>query len=195
MPSIARHTFLAEWRIITGCHSFLLSESRYSWTRDSHLHDEVGADMAEDICRRLRLTNDQVDLVSTLVRKHMKMHHGKELRRAKLIRMLEHQYINEMIALQHADSMGTTSAHRHEKSLRDFYMSKVCEFRDTTPGTQALGATPLVSGATLLALGYKPGPRFKVMLEAAMDAQCEGTFSTSDEARDWVIATFSSTGE
>jgi poly(A) polymerase len=37
-----------------------------------------------------------------------------------------------------------------------------------------LGPTPLVSGDDLVAAGWKPGPRFKGVLEAVYDAQLEG---------------------
>ncbi|MBX9693179.1 MAG: HD domain-containing protein [Cyanobacteria bacterium] len=154
-------------------------------------HDEVGAEMANDICRRLRLSNEQVQLVTKLVRNHMRMHQGKKMRHSKLVNLLEHPYINEMIALQHADSMGTTCENRHEKSLLEFYNEKLDELKHKMPAAQMLGADPLVTGATLLGLGFKPSPQFKVMLEQAMDAQREGAFLTEDEAVEWVRRTFS----
>ncbi|MCL2661546.1 MAG: CCA tRNA nucleotidyltransferase, partial [Acidobacteriaceae bacterium] len=40
----------------------------------------------------------------------------------------------------------------------------------------------LVTGSELIAAGYRPGPKFKQMLEAAEDAQLEGAVSTPDEA-------------
>jgi poly(A) polymerase len=39
----------------------------------------------------------------------------------------------------------------------------------------------LVTGGDLIRAGYKPGPEFKVMLEAAEDAQLEGTATTLEE--------------
>jgi len=44
----------------------------------------------------------------------------------------------------------------------------------------------LVTGAELIAAGYKPGPAFKAMLEAAEDAQLEGVVTTPEEAMAWV---------
>jgi poly(A) polymerase len=41
---------------------------------------------------------------------------------------------------------------------------------------------PLVTGRELIAAGYPPGPRFKEMLQAAEDAQLEGTVTTTGEA-------------
>jgi poly(A) polymerase len=38
-----------------------------------------------------------------------------------------------------------------------------------------------VTGRDLIAAGYRPGPQFKAMLEAAEDAQLEGTVKTTEE--------------
>jgi poly(A) polymerase len=40
---------------------------------------------------------------------------------------------------------------------------------------------PLVTGDDLIAAGYRPGPEFKAMLEAAEDAQLEGRVATTAE--------------
>jgi poly(A) polymerase len=38
----------------------------------------------------------------------------------------------------------------------------------------------LVTGRDLIAAGYRAGPEFKAMLEAAEDAQLEGSATTTD---------------
>ena len=45
---------------------------------------------------------------------------------------------------------------------------------------------PLVRGDDLIALGLKPGPKFREILEAVETRQLEGTLSTSEEALEWV---------
>jgi poly(A) polymerase len=40
----------------------------------------------------------------------------------------------------------------------------------------------LLTGNDLIAAGYKPGPGFKAMLEAAEDAQLEGAVKTKQQA-------------
>ena len=48
----------------------------------------------------------------------------------------------------------------------------------------------LVTGADLIAAGYRPGPGFRAMLDAAEDAQLEGTIATKDEGLALVRETF-----
>jgi poly(A) polymerase len=48
----------------------------------------------------------------------------------------------------------------------------------------------LVTGADLIAAGYKPGPRFKEMLALAEDAQLEGRIHAKEEGVELVRASF-----
>ena len=54
----------------------------------------------------------------------------------------------------------------------------------SSPG--GLAPTPLVTGDDLAELGLSPGPRFKVLLDAAYDAQLEGGVATRAEALELV---------
>ncbi len=154
-------------------------------------HDEVGAEMAEVICRRLNLRDEQIELITNMVRNHMRMHLGRQMGRSKLIKLLSTPNIQEMVALQHADSMGTTGEHRHEKSLLTFYTQELEELKESLTLVSPTDAEPLVTGAILISLGHNPGPVFKAMLEQAMDAQRAGEFSNSEEATEWARRTFS----
>ena len=48
--------------------------------------------------------------------------------------------------------------------------------------TQWLDLSPLVNGEVLKSLGYKPGPNFRIMLEAIVTAQIDGLIHSQDEA-------------
>jgi len=49
-------------------------------------------------------------------------------------------------------------------------------------GREEVRPPPLVSGNDLIAMGLKPGPAFKEILEAVYDAQLEKRVRTKDEA-------------
>ncbi len=53
---------------------------------------------------------------------------------------------------------------------------------------------PLVTGRELIAAGYRPGPRFKEILQAVEDEQLEGKISTAEEAMALVRERFGPTG-
>jgi hypothetical protein len=44
---------------------------------------------------------------------------------------------------------------------------------------------PLLTGDDLIALGRTPGPDFKRLLDAAYDAQLEGSLTTRQQALAW----------
>jgi poly(A) polymerase len=65
----------------------------------------------------------------------------------------------------------------------DFLLAKREEFSH-----EPLIPPPLVSGNDLIALGWKPGPHFKKILEAVQVRQLEGALSSREDALDWVAA-------
>jgi hypothetical protein len=84
--------------------------------------------------------------------------------------------------MQHADAMGTgrTEAERESATLRSFYLAKLEELR-VDPAPPAL-----VNGHMIKALGFKPGPIFKVILEATFEAQLAGEFTDESGAQAWL---------
>ena len=51
---------------------------------------------------------------------------------------------------------------------------------------ERLKPPPLITGATLIAAGYQPGPLFAQILTAVEDAQLEGAIATEEEAMELV---------
>jgi len=54
------------------------------------------------------------------------------------------------------------------------------EVKDATP-------KPILMGRHLIELGVSPGPELGKILQAAFDAQLDGTFDTLETAREWVM--------
>lgn len=167
------------------------TQKRHSDGRISnHGHAEVGAEMARAITRRLKMSNVCSYRVTELVRLHMTMHAVDELKRSKLVALLEREDIQDLIALQHADATGTACPDCQERSRRDFLAAKLKELSEAAEAAQRPGATPLVTGDVLIGMGFKPGPAFKGMLSEALDAQREGAFSDADQAKEWLRKRF-----
>lgn len=146
-------------------------------------HAEVGAKKAKVICTRLKLSAEETDRVTTLVAMHMKMHDVLGLRPGKLATLLERSDIQDLIALQHADSMGTTCECRMDKSRKNFLEEKLLQHRSAREITPF---KPVITGQTLIELGFAPGPIFRQILEEAACAQREGAFCDDNSARDWL---------
>lgn len=153
-------------------------------------HAEVGAVMAKDICRRLKLSADTTNRVSEIVRLHMQMHDMADpsIRRSKLVKLMERSDILDLIRMQHCDVMGTgrSLAERQASSHRAYYLALREKLAACQSPSQRLGAEALVTGKQIKELGFKPGPVFRVIKEAAFEAQHDGVFTDAAGASQWL---------
>jgi poly(A) polymerase len=140
-------------------------------------HAEVGTRMAEEICRRFRLSNDETEQVCALVANHMRFADVRRMKDSTLKRFFRLPRFEEHLELHRLDCMGS---HRGLE-LYDFARERLRNLpaEQIRPGA-------LITGDDLIAAGYSPGPQFKELLTAVEDAQLEGTISTKEEAMEFV---------
>ena len=136
-------------------------------------HAEVGTKMAAEICRRFRLSNEDTEQVLSLVANHMRFADVTRMKESTLKRFFRLPKFEEQLELHRLDCV---SSHR-DLTLYEFAKEKF----HSLPQEQIRPA-PLITGADLIAAGYKPGPMFKELLTAVEDAQLEGSISTKEEA-------------
>jgi poly(A) polymerase len=140
-------------------------------------HVEVGVRMAHEICQRLHFSNDDTAQIEELVANHMRFADVERMKASTLKRFLRLPMFEEHMALHRIDCL---SSHQ-DLSLYNFVSEKV----RTTPPEQ-IRPHALISGADLIALGYRPGPLFKEVLSAVEDAQLEGKLHSREEALELV---------
>lgn len=136
-------------------------------------HADVGTRMAEEICRRLRLSNDEIEQVCALVASHMRFGEVKRMKQSTLKRFLRMPGFEEHLELHRLDCL---SSHR-DLELYEFAKESI---RDLPP--EQIRPQPLITGDDLIEAGYKPGPQFKEVLTAVEDAQLDGSITTKEEA-------------
>jgi poly(A) polymerase len=142
-------------------------------------HAEVGTKMAEEICRRLRLSNEETEQVCSLVANHMRFGDVMRMKESTLKRFLRLPKFDEHLSLHRLDCL---SSHR-DLTLYEFAKEKF----ETMPAEQ-VRPEPLITGNDLIAAGFEPGPQFKEWLTAVEDAQLEGAIRTKEEAMELVRA-------
>jgi poly(A) polymerase len=136
-------------------------------------HVEVGVAMARNILNRFRFSNEDMEQILSLVQHHMQFGDVMKMKQSTLKRFLRLPKFEEHLALHFADC---SSAHG-DLSKYEFVKQKLAAHSE-----EEIRPKLLLTGADLIAAGYRPGPAFKAMLTAAEDAQLEGTISTKDEA-------------
>ena len=144
-------------------------------------HAEVGAKMAEAICQRLRMSNDDTEQIAAIVSQHMKFPELPKMRESTLKRFLRQPKFDEHLEMHRLDCL---SSHR-DLTLYEFAKEKLA----TTPPEQ-IRPQPLLTGHDLIAAGYAAGPRFKEMLSEVEDAQLEGAVKSKEEAMEFLRQRF-----
>ncbi len=135
-------------------------------------HAELGARMADEICRRLRLSSTQTARIAALVQNHLRFKDLPQMRRSKQMRFIGMEGFEEHLELHRLDCLASHGNLDNYQLARNLLL--------TTP-PESIRPQRLVCGDDLIAEGYIPGPQFKQMLHAIEDAQLEGTIRTREE--------------
>lgn len=133
---------------------------------------DVGKETAETIADRLRLSTAEKVRTAWLVEKHQYLADAPTMRLSRLKPILVHPGIGELLALHRADALGSGKSLEHVE---------FCERLLHETPTEELNPPPAVTGEDLIAMGLKPGPEFKRLLDAVRDAQLEGRMRTKKE--------------
>ena len=121
--------------------------------------------MTARIAERLRLSNAEAVRLCWLVERHQYLADAPTMRMSRLKPILVHPGIGDLLALHRADAIATG---------KDLAHVEFCErlLREMPP--EELNPPPVLTGEDLIALGLKPGPAFKRLLDAVREAQLEG---------------------
>lgn len=136
-------------------------------------HAKIGTKMAEEICRRLRFSNDDTEQILALVENHMRFGDVERMKASTFKKFIRLPHFDQHLELHRLDC---ESSHR---SLRmyDFTREQMAKLPP-----EAVRPQPLVSGDDLLGMGYAPGPLFREILTAVEDAQLDGRLESKEEA-------------
>jgi poly(A) polymerase len=144
-------------------------------------HDKLGAQMTAVIMERLRFSRAEIDATVEAVDQHMVFKDVQNMRVAKLKRFMARPNFEDEMELHRVDC---TSSHGYLDNY-EYIRTRQEEFAN-----EPLIPEPLVTGDDLIALGLKPGPRFKEILEAVQSRQLEGTLTSPEAAVDWIKEEF-----
>ena len=140
-------------------------------------HPEVGARMAAEICRRLRFSNDDLEQVEALVANHLRFKDVQQMKPATLKRFVRLPGFEEHLELHRLDCISSHRQLQNYDLVRRF-------LADTPP--QEVRPPRLLTGDDLIAMGLRPGPQFKPILEAVEERQLNGTIKDRQQALEFV---------
>jgi poly(A) polymerase len=132
-----------------------------------------GAISAAAICRRLRLSNREIEDIEWLVAHQHDLDSAAELPLSRLKRLLAHPLIGDLLALVRVRTLAYGG---------DLAAVLFCEeFLRNTPADE-INPAALITGDDLIARGLPRGPLFRELLDRVRDAQLDGSVTTRDAA-------------
>jgi tRNA nucleotidyltransferase (CCA-adding enzyme) len=138
-------------------------------------HEELGADMAEEVLKRLRYPNNRIQRIVTLVRNHMFPYFNAKSGARKFLNSLggDVKLANDLLTLREADSMGKEDGEirpddrRMVDKDRNLLQQVIEEDDATTVKDLAIG------GRDLMAMGVPQGPMIGSILHGLLDMVLE----------------------
>lgn len=181
----------ALWKLALLCHDIAkpaTREDKPNGRVSFHGHQTVGAEIAEQICQRLRLSKVASQYVTTVVEAHMRpgqlraQDEGTTAKAAyRFFRTLDTVAIDTLLhgLADHLASCGPRLIlPGWEYHCRWVDAMLMWHTEQTAPQRK-----PLIDGHLLMqALGIPPGPQIRGLLEAIHEAQALGTVVTIDDA-------------
>jgi tRNA nucleotidyltransferase/poly(A) polymerase len=140
-------------------------------------HVELGAQMAEAVCGRLRMSRASTERVAALVRDHLIFKDVPQMRPGRLRRLMAEPHFPELLLLYKADCGACHGLYTALPAIRAMRRRLA---------RKALIPPPLLGGADVLALGVAPGPRVGALLAEAAELQLEGGLDGRQAALDWL---------
>lgn len=155
------------------------------WT--SFGHEAAGVAPTEDFLRRIGAPHDLAPLVAPLVRHHLAHHHSRtgqytDTQVRRLARLIAPATIDDLCTVMIADSRGRPPLHSPDTLA---YIERL-RARARQLELQHAAPRPLIQGRHLVALGHRPGPAFRPILDAAFEAQLDGVFADEAGGRAWL---------
>lgn len=170
---------LLPWAVLLHDVAKPVTASRDPRTGSIHFyeHEKIGATMATAILERLRFPRKQIEEVSATVLHHMQFKDAPKMRKATLRRLLLRETFPLELELHRLDCLGSHG----RLDVYDFLVAQAAELAQ-----QPEVRPPLLTGADLIQLGFKPGPALGRMLAELRERQLQDELKTPEQARHWV---------
>ncbi|MFH0793463.1 MAG: CCA tRNA nucleotidyltransferase [bacterium] len=146
-------------------------------------HEKIGAEMAHEICRRLKFSTDERQRIVGLVADHMKFKDLPKMRESTLRRFMAKPGFDEDLELHRLDCL----ASHGDLENYELCAARLARFKEEA---KEIVPKPLLNGRDLQSLGYKDGPVMGKILAFLQEAQMENRVATPEEAAALVAKEF-----
>ena len=140
-------------------------------------HTEKGAEMAEEMLKRLKRSRATWERVAYLVRNHLRHVQAPQMRLSTLKRFLGEDGIDELLELTRIDALSANGDLQYYR----FCKQKLAEFEE-----EEIHPEPLLRGRDLIAWASRPGPISAKFSSRSKKRNSAESFSSREQALEWV---------
>ncbi|MCX8040993.1 MAG: HD domain-containing protein [Thermodesulfobacteriaceae bacterium] len=160
-------------------------------------HEKVSAELFKNRAEILKFKKSLINRVVNLIRNHMRPFHllnekeeGKLTVRAKRNLIRDVPNLEELFIVCMADSLasrGPDKEEDYEERLKNFFKELLLFKKDFE---KEIIKKRLITGDDLIALGFKPGPIFKEILQEVEILQMEKRLNSKEEALNYILGRY-----
>ncbi len=147
-----------------------------------HNHAQESGKLTEEILRRLKFANFEIETIVWLVENHMKIFNLEKMRPGKRLALVLDPRFHDLIELIRADASGTYPTRLEPIKKIEEIVKEALAWKKRSESK----AKHLITGEDLIKLGLAPGAQFKEILEEINDLTIADKFQTKEEARSYV---------
>jgi poly(A) polymerase len=144
-------------------------------------HTEVGIKIADDILKRFKFTNKEIEHILNLIKNHLKFKDIQNMKESTLKRFLRMEKFDEHLELHRLDCLASHG------NLENY---EYCKKMLKEISTEERKPKRFITGDDLINAGFIPGPEFKEILDYAEDEQLEGRVKDKNEAMNLIMQKF-----
>ncbi len=147
-------------------------------------HEKAGIEPTRTFLYRLTNEHDFIETILPLVEHHLKpsQFYAQGAKDGAIRRLATKVNIKELVLVATADHFGRGELKAQGAGSREYLSGKWLISRAEELEVKEKPLKPLIQGRDLIALGMKPSPRFKEILEDIYQKQMDGLFNTKEEA-------------
>ena len=141
-----------------------------------YAHQAVGADMARDILKRLKLDNHTIDEVCLLIKEHDFSLHGTNIKAfRRFLNRIGKERFQDFLTIKRADMAGQSD---YNKELREGYVKDmIAMFEQVSDEKHCIKMSEMaIRGQDLIEMGISPGKEMgnilKALFEKVLDDPC-----------------------
>lgn len=152
-----------------------------------HDHAQISAEVAKKILERLKFSRVEINDICWLIENHMKIGDIDKMRPGKAYEFLLDSKFSDLIELARSDALGTYPQNTH---LVEGLEKKLTQAREHKNKLVSNARKDLITGDDLIKFGFKPGKKFKEILDNIRDQVLQGKIINKDAAKSYILENY-----